>query len=122
LCWRSPSAVIAGVVLGAAAWANEPHPGNWACRRRLPRSRNGCTRSTTNCCDHHFAITIFVLGLMLYVIVRFSAERHPVPTRTSHNPVIEVLWTVVPVLILVAIAIPSFKLMYLHGPRCPTPT
>jgi cytochrome c oxidase subunit 2 len=53
-----------------------------------------------------------VLGLLLYVIVRFSARRHPVPTRTSHNPVIEILWTVVPVLILVVIAIPSFKLMY----------
>jgi cytochrome c oxidase subunit 2 len=57
-------------------------------------------------------ITIFVLGLMLYVMVRFHHKRHPVPTRTSHNAVIEILWTVVPVLILVAIAIPSFKLMY----------
>jgi cytochrome c oxidase subunit II len=57
-------------------------------------------------------ITIFVLGLLLYVMVRFRAARNPLPTRTSHNPVIEILWTVVPVLILVAIAIPSFKLMY----------
>jgi cytochrome c oxidase subunit II len=46
------------------------------------------------------------------VMVRFNARSHPVPTRTSHNTVIEVLWTVVPVLILVVIAIPSFKLMY----------
>ena len=46
------------------------------------------------------------------MIVRFNAKRHPVPTPTSHNTVIEMLWTVVPVLILVAIAIPSFKLMY----------
>src|SRR5215472_7309995 len=45
-------------------------------------------------------ITLFVLGLLLYVIVRFHHERHPVPTRTSHNTVIEILWTVVPVLIL----------------------
>ena len=59
-----------------------------------------------------FLISAFVLGLLLYVIVRFNARRHPVPTRTSHNALIEVLWTVVPVLILVAIAIPSFKLMY----------
>jgi cytochrome c oxidase subunit II len=57
-------------------------------------------------------ITIFVLGLLLYVMVRFHHSRNPVPTRTSHNPVIEILWTVVPVLILVGIAIPSFKLMY----------
>src|SRR6202011_3867026 len=57
-------------------------------------------------------ITLFVLGLLLYVIVRFRQERNPMPTRTSHNTVIEILWTVVPVLILVVIAIPSFKLMY----------
>jgi cytochrome c oxidase subunit 2 len=59
-----------------------------------------------------FLITVFVLGLLLYVIVRFHHTRNPVPTRTSHNAVIEILWTVVPVLILVGIAIPSFKLMY----------
>ena len=59
-----------------------------------------------------FAIALFVVGLLIYVMVRFNARAHPVPTRTSHNTVIEVLWTVVPVLILVIIAIPSFKLMY----------
>jgi cytochrome c oxidase subunit 2 len=59
-----------------------------------------------------FAIATFVLGLLLYVIVRFSARRNPVPSRTTHNTVIEMTWTIVPVLILVIIAIPSFKLMY----------
>ncbi len=59
-----------------------------------------------------FLIALFVLGLLLYVMVRFSARRNPVPSRTSHNTVIELLWTIVPVLILVIIAIPSFKLMY----------
>jgi cytochrome c oxidase subunit II len=59
-----------------------------------------------------FLITIFVLGLLLYVMIRFHHSRNPVPTRTSHNALIEILWTVIPVLILVAIAIPSFKLMY----------
>jgi cytochrome c oxidase subunit 2 len=57
-------------------------------------------------------ITVFVVGLLLYVMVRFHHTRNPVPTRTTHNPLIEFLWTVVPVLILVAIAVPSFKLMY----------
>jgi cytochrome c oxidase subunit II len=57
-------------------------------------------------------IALFVLGLLLYVIVRFNAERHPVPSKASHNTVIEVLWTALPVLILVIIAIPSFKLLY----------
>src|ERR1700740_3592181 len=65
-------------------------------------------------------ITIFVLGLLLYVILRFNHRRNPVPTRTSHNTIIEMLWTVVPVLILVIIAIPSFKLMY-YMDRVPNP-
>jgi cytochrome c oxidase subunit 2 len=59
-----------------------------------------------------FAIALFVVGLLIYVMVRFNARRNPVPTRTTHNTVIELLWTVIPVLILVTIAIPSFKLMY----------
>ena len=57
-------------------------------------------------------ITIFVLGLLVYVMVRFSAKRHPVPSTTTHNTLLEVVWTAVPVLILVSIAIPSFKLLY----------
>jgi cytochrome c oxidase subunit II len=65
-------------------------------------------------------ITLFVLSLLVYATWRFSAKRHPVPTRTSHNTVIEMLWTVIPVLILVIIAIPSFKLMY-YMDRVPDP-
>jgi cytochrome c oxidase subunit 2 len=57
-------------------------------------------------------ITVFVLALLVYVMVRFRASANPVPTRTSHNTLLEVAWTVVPVLILVVIAIPSFKLLY----------
>lgn len=57
-------------------------------------------------------ITIFVLALLLYVIVRFRASRNPVPNRTTHNTTIEVLWTVIPVVILVVMAVPSFKLLY----------
>ena len=57
-------------------------------------------------------ITIFVLGLLLYVMYRFSEKRNPNPSRTTHNTVVEVLWTVIPVVILVIIAIPSFKLLY----------
>ena len=57
-------------------------------------------------------ITLFVLALLLYVIFRFNAKRNPTPSRTSHNTLVEVLWTVLPVLILVVIAVPSFKLLY----------
>ncbi len=57
-------------------------------------------------------ITLFVGGLLAWVVYRYNAKRNPVPNQTSHNTVIEVLWTVVPILILVFMAIPSFQLVY----------
>ncbi len=54
----------------------------------------------------------FVLALLIYVCVRFAASRHPTPSRRTHNTLLEIAWTTVPVLILVVIAIPSFKLLY----------
>ena len=59
-------------------------------------------------------ITLFVLALLIYVMVKFNAKANPVPSKTTHNTMIEVLWTVIPILILVAIAIPSFRLLYLQ--------
>ena len=59
-------------------------------------------------------ITLFVLALMIYVVVKFNARANPVPSRTTHNTTVEVLWTVIPILILVVIAIPSFRLLYLQ--------
>ena len=58
------------------------------------------------------AITVFVLLLLLYVMYRFSERRNPTPSKTTHNTLIEVLWTTVPVVILALIAVPSFKLLY----------
>jgi cytochrome c oxidase subunit 2 len=58
------------------------------------------------------AITIFVLALLVIVAVKFNAKSNPVPSRTTHNTLIEVIWTVVPVLILVTIAVPSFRLLF----------
>ena len=58
------------------------------------------------------AVTLLVLFLLLYVMWRFSEKRNPVPSKTSHNTLIEIIWTAVPVIILVIIAIPSFKLLY----------
>ena len=60
------------------------------------------------------AIAIFVLVLLLIVMVRFNARANPTPSKTTHNTTIEVIWTVVPVLILVAIAVPSFRLLFLQ--------
>ena len=58
------------------------------------------------------AVALFVLALLVIVMVRFNARANPVPSRTTHNTMIEVIWTVVPVLILVAIAVPSFRLLF----------
>lgn len=58
------------------------------------------------------AITLFVLALMVYVMVRFNEKSNPEPSRTSHNTLLEVAWTVIPIFILVAIAIPSFRLLF----------
>jgi cytochrome c oxidase subunit 2 len=60
------------------------------------------------------AITLFVLILLIIVMVRFNARAHPTPSRTTHNTVIELIWTIVPVIILVAIAVPSFRLLFLE--------
>jgi len=57
-------------------------------------------------------VTIFVLFLLFYFSFRFSAKRNPNPTTTAHNTVLEVLWTAIPIVILVIIAIPSFRLLY----------
>ena len=59
-----------------------------------------------------FSIVGFVSGLLLIVIVRFNAKANPVPSKTSHNTLLEVVWTIIPIMILVVIAIPSFKLLY----------
>jgi cytochrome c oxidase subunit II len=60
------------------------------------------------------AISVFVAGLLGYVMLKFNAKANPVPSKTTHHVGIEVAWTVIPVLILLAIAIPSFRLLYLQ--------
>jgi len=59
-------------------------------------------------------ITLFVLALLVIVVVKFNAKANPVPSKTTHNTLIEVAWTLIPVLILVAIAVPSFRLLFLQ--------
>lgn len=58
------------------------------------------------------AIVIFVMGLLFWVAIRYNRKKNPTPSKTTHNVLIEILWTAVPVLILIIIAIPSFKMLY----------
>lgn len=57
-------------------------------------------------------IMLLVTALLVYVVVRFNEKANPVPSKTTHHTVLEVMWTVVPIMILVVIAIPSFRLLY----------
>jgi len=58
------------------------------------------------------AIVLLVLGIMAYICVRFNHKANPVPSKNTHNTLLEVIWTVIPIIILVVIAVPSFKLLY----------
>ena len=66
---------------------------------------------------HHFllilstAIVLFVIFLIAYVLLRFNAKANPIPSRVTHNTAIEIIWTVIPIIILVIIAVPSFRIL-----------
>ena len=57
-------------------------------------------------------ITAFVFALMAWIVIRYNKKRNPVPSKTTHHTMLEVIWTVVPVIILLIIAVPSFRLLY----------
>jgi cytochrome c oxidase subunit 2 len=105
-----------GLAVADAAWAGSGQPSPW---------QLGFQQAATPVMEnivwfHDFllwlivAITLFVLALLVIVIVRFNAKANPTPSRTTHNTLLEVMWTLVPVIILVAIAVPSFKLLFLQ--------
>jgi cytochrome c oxidase subunit 2 len=58
------------------------------------------------------AIVVIVMVVMAYIMVRFRASKNPTPSKNTHNTTLEVLWTVIPIVILVIIAVPSFRLLY----------
>jgi cytochrome c oxidase subunit II len=110
----SVALAAAMTIVAGAAFAGSGQPSPW---------QLGFQQSVTPVMDditwfHDFllyvitAITVFVLALLVIVIVRFNARANPTPSRTTHNTLLEVMWTVVPVLILVAIAVPSFRLLF----------
>ena len=105
-------ASVAGVMLASTSHAAAPQP--WQLNLQPPAG--SIAEMATDL--HNLllvvitAISLFVLALLIYVGVRFRAARNPKASQTSHHAVIEILWTVVPVLILVGIAVPSFRLLY----------
>ncbi|TYO63821.1 cytochrome c oxidase subunit II [Bradyrhizobium hipponense] len=112
------AAVAAGMMLatGGAAFAElgQPEPWEW----HLQSSASPVMDNIV--WFHNFLsvlitiITLFVLALLVIVVMKFNARANPVPSRTTHNTLIEVAWTLIPVLILVGIAVPSFRLLFLE--------
>jgi len=108
------AALVSGAALAQDGGTGQPHPWQLGLQQ-------GVTPVMDNIIWFHnfllwliFAITLFVLVLLMVVIVRYNARSNPVPSRTTHNTLIELAWTVVPVLILVAVAVPSFRLLFLE--------
>jgi len=110
------AAMILTALAGDAAWAAMGQPSPW---------QMGLQHAATPVMEsiiwfHDFllylitAIALFVLVLLVIVVVRFNARANPVPTKTTHNTLLEVAWTLIPVIILTAIAVPSFKLLFLQ--------
>lgn len=106
------AALGAAAGFGAAAWAEQPHDWQIGMQASATPVHQHIAAFDNELLILIFAITTFVLGLLIYVMVRFHHTRNPVPSRVTHNPLLEVTWTVVPILILLVIAVPSFKLMY----------
>ena len=113
---RLPALAVAGIasITSGSAFAELGQPAPW--EFRLQGSASPVMDNIT--WFHNFLlvlitlITLFVLALLIIVVVRFNARANPVPSRTTHNTLIEVAWTLIPVLILVGIAVPSFRLLF----------
>ncbi len=109
--------VTAGAVLGMGAGAalaagiGQPEPWQVTMQGPVTEISRGMQSFHTWLVVIITAISLFVLGLLVAVCVKFNEKSNPTPSKTSHNTLLEVAWTVVPVLILVAISIPSFRLL-----------
>ena len=114
----STYAVTIGALLGSAATALAAPGQPWSWALGLQEAASPVMADIT--WFHNFllvlitAITVFVLALLLIVMIRFNARANPTPSRTTHNALIEVVWTIAPVVILLAIAVPSFRLLFLE--------
>ena len=104
---------VLATILSTNVWANQPK--NWQLG-----FQDSASQGMTEIVSFHnnillpiiIAITVFVLFLMIYTCIRFRESKNPIPSKTTHNVAVEVLWTLIPCLILIVMAVPSFKLLY----------
>lgn len=110
--------VAAGITLatGGAAFAElgQPEPWEWHLQPSASPVMDNIVWFHDFLSVLIIVITLFVLALLVIVVMKFNSKANPVPSRTTHNTLIEVVWTLVPVLILVGIAVPSFRLLFLE--------
>jgi cytochrome c oxidase subunit 2 len=99
-------------LLGGAALAAEPKPWEMTLQPAASETMHRIVAFHNLLLWVITAISVFVLGLLIYVMIRFNEKANPTPSTTTHNTLVEVLWTVIPIVILVGIAVPSFKLLY----------
>ncbi len=96
---------------GSAALAAQPEPWQWTFQPAATPVMENVTQFNNFLLYVVTIITLFVFGLMGYTMWRFRASANPTPSKTSHNTLIEVVWTIIPIVILVVIAVPSFRLL-----------
>jgi cytochrome c oxidase subunit 2 len=115
--WTAAAVTIGALMAGiSASSAGDGRPSDWQIN-----FQQSATPVMDKIVDFHnlllliiTAIASFVLLLLIIVMVRFNARANPTPSRTTHNTLIEIFWTVIPVVILVGIAVPSFRLLFLQ--------
>jgi cytochrome c oxidase subunit 2 len=116
MAWRGSGRIAAGIAglaaASGAALAAQPQPWEMTLQPAATPVANNLHALHDGLLVVITLISVFVLALLVIVMVRFNAKANPTASRTTHNTLIEVVWTVVPVLILIGIAIPSFKLLY----------
>lgn len=104
--------VAAGIGLGSAAFAAQPAPWQLGFQEAAAPVMEQITSFNTFTLWIVIPIVLFVLLLLIVCAVKFNAKSNPTPSKTTHNTMIEIVWTVAPVLILVVLAVPSFRLLY----------
>lgn len=109
--WRMGVAAAAAILSATAALAAQPTPWQTTFQPAATPIMAQITWFEKYTLWFIIPITALVLFLLAWCIFRFRASAHPIPSRTSHNTVIEVIWTVAPVVILLFLAVPSFQLL-----------
>ena len=112
--WMLPSFIFVSVWLAQAAGALAAGPQPWQMN-----FQEAATPVMEDIVSFHnlllvieIIIVLFVLGLMLVIIIKFNSKANPVPSKTTHNTLLEVVWTVVPIAVLMVITVPSMKLLF----------